>query len=105
MDKRPQLPVADDRLEAVCTFQKQAQLHRDVDGVFRLERAARDHLRQVFPVEVFHRDEKVTGLLESMFVNSGHMPADLAELSLKLGAPLLASRTSPASRSVPWAPA
>ena len=89
MDKRPQLAIADDRLEAVRAFQKQAQLHRDVDRMFRLERAARDHLGQVFAVEVFHRDEKVTGLVEPMLINRRHVRADLAELPLKLGTPLL----------------
>src|SRR5262245_11569847 len=56
VNQRPQLPISSDGYEAMRIFEESAELDADFCRLCRRNRPAQDYGRQIFSVEIFHRN-------------------------------------------------
>ena len=77
MHQGAQRTVVDNCFEVVRVLEKLAEFDGNADGLLGCNRAAPNQRRQVFAVEILHRDV-IAGFMIPVFENHGNACSDLA---------------------------
>ena len=95
VEQRSQVAIVQRHFEPVRRFQKIRELGRDADRARGGHRSAGDGVREIFAIDVLHRDVEVIAD-RAVFVDLRHERAHGGELLLQPRAPLLGFEDLPA---------